>query len=110
MLRRAEAAGRGDRQRTLLARHTKAPAASACTLGIEVTDISDRIRQDRAIPEYVAGAIVRVAGKGEIQAGDVFGCFNLGAIYHRGEVVKEDRARALTARPRRDLETARLTS
>lgn len=46
-------------------------AASACTLGIEVTNISDRIRQDRAIPEYVAGAIVRVASKGPIEAGDV---------------------------------------
>jgi TPR repeat protein len=44
--------------------------ASACTLGIEVTNISDRIRADRSIPDFVAGAFVRVAS-GDIQAGDV---------------------------------------
>jgi hypothetical protein len=52
-------------------------AAAACTLSAEVTNISDRIRADRAIPDYVAGAIVRLvringpAARAGLQVGDV---------------------------------------
>ena len=51
--------------------------AAACTLGVEVTNISHRIRHDRAIPDYVSGAIVRMvrikspAARAGIQVGDV---------------------------------------
>ena len=51
--------------------------AATCTLGVEVTNISDRIRRDRAIPDYVAGAIVRVvrikspAARAGVEVGDV---------------------------------------
>lgn len=51
--------------------------AAACTLSVEVTNISDRIRHDRAIPDYIAGAIVRLvrinsaAARAGIRVGDV---------------------------------------
>src|SRR5689334_9538548 len=47
------------------------------TLGVEVADISPAMRRDRAIPDYVAGALVRVvpprspAKAGGIETGDV---------------------------------------
>ena len=34
--------------------------AATCTLSAEVTNISDQIRRDREVPEFVAGAIVRL--------------------------------------------------
>lgn len=52
-------------------------AAAICTLSLEVTDISDRIRGDREIPEYVTGAIVRMvrinspAARVGVRVGDV---------------------------------------
>jgi TPR repeat protein len=51
--------------------------AAACTLSAEVTNISDRIRQDRAVPPFVAGAIVRLvrinspAARAGVRVGDV---------------------------------------
>ncbi len=51
--------------------------AAACTLPVEVTNISGRIRHDRAIPDYVAGAIVRLvringsAARAGVRVGDV---------------------------------------
>ena len=51
--------------------------AANCTLSVEVTNISDRIRRDREIPDYVAGAIVRIvrinspASRAGVLPGDV---------------------------------------
>lgn len=56
--------------------HAPLPCRSG-TLGIEVADLSTSIRRNRAIPDYVAGAFVRVvpphspANAGGVAAGDV---------------------------------------
>src|SRR5947209_2693529 len=54
-------------------------AAVSCTptLGADLNDISHALRKSRGIPDYVAGALVRVvwaggpAGRGGVQVGDV---------------------------------------
>src|SRR4051812_39979237 len=54
-----------------------AAAPCAATLGADLTDISHSFRRTRHIPDYVAGALVRVvwaggpAGMAGINAGDV---------------------------------------
>lgn len=59
---------------------TVALASEPCadpTLGVDVTDLSHRIRKEREVPDFVAGALVRVvfaggpAARAGIEAGDV---------------------------------------
>src|SRR4051794_2202355 len=53
------------------------PPCLTPTLGAETTNISDRLRETRKIPEFVAGALVRAvqprgpAARGGLQPGDV---------------------------------------
>lgn len=65
---------------TLTVSASGALVATSCrnpTLGIETTNISDRIREQRQIPEFAAGALVRrvhersPAARAHLQSGDV---------------------------------------
>ena len=57
----------------LIALTATAAAAPPCTptLGADLNDISHATRRARSIPEYVAGALVRVVWAGDLKPGDV---------------------------------------
>lgn len=78
-----------------------------------MTNISDRIREDRAIPDFVAGAIVRV-GKGDIKTGDVIQGVGDHLIQNAcdfdAELAKRTACRDLDLTIRRATETLRINA